>query len=145
MNLRTFAMSIVAASFAVTTSAQSSTTPATKDPAVKQQRAAAAQAQRTDRIDQLTKELGLTADQGTRLRAADDRRKQSLSELRSNSGGLDRTQQGERNNAIVAAFDEEVKGIMTPEQYTRYKELGRPKAVAPATPGTAPTPAPANE
>lgn len=137
MNLRSIALTALAIGFAAGTQAQSK---GTQDPQVKEQRAAAAQAQAPDRIAQLAKELQLTDDQTTRVRAAEERRRTSMTELRSGSGSLDRTQQGERNAAIMNTFEEEIKGIMTADQYTRYKEIGKPRAVPAQTPESKPAP-----
>ncbi len=144
MNLRSIALAVLALGLASATQAQSK---GTQDQQVKQQRAAAAQTQgqAPDRIAQLSKELQLSDDQTTRLRAADERRRASMTELRSGSGDLDRTQQGERSNAIMLAFEEEVKSIMTADQYTKYKELGKPRAIQAKSADTKPVAPPAAE
>ncbi|MDX9749667.1 MAG: hypothetical protein RBT71_01115 [Flavobacteriales bacterium] len=142
MNVRSIAIAALAIGFAAGTQAQSK---GTQDPQVKQQRTAAAQAQAPDRIAHLQKELQLTDDQTQRMRAAEERRRQSMTELRANSGGLDREEQGKRNATIMTAFEEELKGIMNADQFARYKELGKPRAVPARTLDTKPAPPPATE
>lgn len=135
MNVRTIAFTVLALALSGGIQAQSK---GTQDPEMHKQRLAAAQAQQAEeRIAGLSRELGLSEEQTKRLRAADERRRKDLSELRADAANTDRAAMSERNRTIMDTFENELRSLMTEEQYAKYTDWSKPKA-APAQQAPAP-------
>lgn len=76
------------------------------------------------RVQYLTKELGLSADQQTRLRpllATQRQQMQLLREQRTTNGRRQGTAQDLK--ATEAKFDEQLKTVLTPAQFTKFSAM----------------------
>jgi hypothetical protein len=76
------------------------------------------------RAQYLTKELGLSADQQTKLQSILLAQRQEMQALRDKvqTGGRQRGM-GQDLKASMAKYDAQVKGILTPDQYTKFTQL----------------------
>ncbi|TGE26024.1 hypothetical protein E5K00_12780 [Hymenobacter aquaticus] len=81
----------------------------------------------TRRSEQLTKELGLTADQSSRIKQILLTRDQEMQALRGQGKpeGADRAQMGAQMKANREKYDAQFKQVLTAEQYTKYTELAK--------------------
>jgi len=71
--------------------------------------------------DRLTTELGLTADQTTKVQAILLARTQEMQAMRGQArDGGDRSQMREQMQANRAKYDAQFKAVLTPDQYTKY-------------------------
>ena len=107
-----------------TVNAQNTTTPAkpTKDPAVMEERAA----ERADnRTGEMVTELGLSTDQAAKVEAINDRSAKSLAEVK--QAGLDDQAQKARMKVVRDGRDNELKAVLTPEQFEKMLVLRKEK------------------
>ena len=76
------------------------------------------------RVQYLAKELGLTADQQARLQPLLLAQRQQLQAMREQrtTGGR-RLGVGQDVKTAQARFDEQLKGVFTPEQFTRFSRM----------------------
>lgn len=76
------------------------------------------------RAQYLAKELGLSADQQARLQPVLLAQRQEIQALREKmqTGGRQRGM-GQDLKASMAKYDTQIKGILTPEQYTKFSQL----------------------
>lgn len=76
------------------------------------------------RAQYLAKELGLTADQQAKLQPILLAQRQEMQAMRDKvpTGGRQRGM-GQDLKASMAKYDAQIKGILTPEQYTRFSQL----------------------
>lgn len=75
--------------------------------------------------EQMTKELGLTAEQTTKVEAINARFAKSMTELR--SAGLDDTALKARGSALRDGRDHDLKSVLTTEQYEKMLSLRKAK------------------
>ena len=74
--------------------------------------------------ERLTKELGLTADQTTKVQAILLARTQEMQAMRGQArDGGDRSQMREQLLAGRAKYDAQFKAVLTPDQYTKYTAM----------------------
>ena len=74
--------------------------------------------------ERLTKELGLTADQTTKVQAIVLARTQDMQAMRGQArDGGDRSQMREQLLAGRAKYDAQFKAVLTPDQYTKYTAM----------------------
>ncbi|GAB3736696.1 hypothetical protein GCM10027594_17630 [Hymenobacter agri] len=75
--------------------------------------------------DRLSKELGLTADQTTKVQAILLARTQEMQAMRGQArdGSGDRSQMREQMQANRAKYDAQFKTVLTPDQYTKFTAL----------------------
>jgi periplasmic protein CpxP/Spy len=75
--------------------------------------------------ERLTKELGLTADQSTKVQAILLARTQEMQAIRGQArdGSGDRSQMREQMLAGRAKYDAQFKEVLTPDQYTKFTAL----------------------
>ncbi|MCC2545463.1 DUF4890 domain-containing protein [Hymenobacter sp. BT175] len=74
--------------------------------------------------ERLSKELGLTADQSTRIRQILLSREQEMQAMRGKrEAGTDRQALGQEMKASRARYDAQFKEVLTAEQYTRFTQL----------------------
>lgn len=81
--------------------------------------------QQADRRAQyLAKELGLTADQQTKLQPILLAQHQNMLSMRDKrQAGGDRQGMGQEMKATQAKYDEQIKAVLTPEQYTKFDQM----------------------
>lgn len=106
-------------------------------------------------IDSIATQLGLTDDQKTKVKAAMDDMMQQVRALRSDTS-LDQDARRAKIKDLRTDMNAKIKDILTPEQYTKWQQIGpgnrrRPAPVAapatsdlppaPSAPATAPAPA----
>ncbi len=99
-----------------------STANATKDPAVMEQRAAEKAEKRTE---EMTTELGLDADQTAKVKVINDRFAKSMAELK--QAGLKEDAQKERGKVLRRSRDNELKAVLTADQYEKMLVLRKEK------------------
>src|SRR6476469_9746660 len=74
--------------------------------------------------DRLTKELGLTADQTTKVQAILLARTQDMQAMRGQArDGGDRRQMREQLQANRAKYEAQFKEVLTPDQYTKFTAM----------------------
>ena len=74
--------------------------------------------------ERLTKELGLTADQTTKVQSIVLARTQDMQAMRGQArDGGDRSQMREQLLAGRAKYDAQFKAVLTPDQYTKYTAM----------------------
>lgn len=73
--------------------------------------------------DRLTKELGLSADQTTKVQAILLARTQEMQAMRGQVRDGDRGQLREQMQANRAKYDAQFKNVLTPDQYTKFTAL----------------------
>ena len=75
--------------------------------------------------ERLSKELGLTADQTTKVQAILLARTQDMQAMRGQArdGSGDRSQMREQMQANRAKYEAQFKEVLTPDQYTKYTAL----------------------
>ena len=74
--------------------------------------------------DRLSKELGLSADQTTKVQAILLARTQEMQAMRGQArDGGDRSQMREQMQANRAKYDAQFKEVLTPDQYTKFTAL----------------------
>ncbi len=74
------------------------------------------------RVDQLSTELNLTADQKTKVTAIMQEEATKSRELRSDTS-LSREQRAEKRRAIMQETSTKVKAVLTPDQRTKYDKI----------------------
>ncbi len=77
-----------------------------------------------ERVDKLSTDLQLTADQKSKISALFQKERQSAQEIRKDTS-LTRDQRREKTRALHADNNKELKAILTPEQFTKYQTLQR--------------------
>ena len=76
--------------------------------------------ERADKQTQrLTKALNLTEDQAAKVKTASLKRIQTMQNTRNEEKGKGK---GKKIKATMDEFDQEIKAILTPEQYTQYEK-----------------------
>ena len=78
-----------------------------------------------ERTEQMTTELGLNAEQTTKVEAINARFAKSMTELR--AAGLDDTARKARASALRDGRDHDLKGVLTAEQYEKMLTLRKEK------------------
>lgn len=73
--------------------------------------------------ERLTKELGLTADQTTKVQAILLARTQDMQAMRGQARDGDRSQMREQMQANRAKYEAQFKEVLTPDQYTKFTAL----------------------
>ena len=73
--------------------------------------------------ERLSKELGLTADQTTKVQAIMLARTQEMQAMRGQAGTGDRNQIREQMQANRAKYEAQFKEVLTPDQYTKFTAL----------------------
>ena len=76
------------------------------------------------RAKQLTTQLGLNAEQTEKVRQLTLTQAQQMQEMRTKVAGTgDRTAMRSNMQAAREQYDTQLKGILTPEQYTKYSQM----------------------
>jgi len=88
-------------------------------------------------LEQLTKELTLTADQTPKVKAALEARDQKMKDLRADTS-LSQEDRRAKMKTIRDDFTTAMKGILTADQFTAFQKLQRPVVVAPVAPAHRP-------
>ncbi|WP_019948033.1 hypothetical protein [Hymenobacter aerophilus] len=79
--------------------------------------------------DRLTKQLGLSADQRTRLVALEQARRDEMKTMRDQlQTGGDRTAMRQTMQTARTKYDTQLKDILTADQYTRYSQQREERA-----------------
>lgn len=73
------------------------------------------------RLDRLTKELNLTKDQQDKIKPILEDEQKQMEELRSSSGG--QRPDFEKMRDIRKSHDEQIRGVLTSDQQTKYDEM----------------------
>lgn len=82
--------------------------------------------ERADRLtEEMTKDLGLSADQRTKVEAINGSYAASMAKLQ--QAGLDESARKERMKAMRQDRDKELKAVLTPEQFSTMMELRKQK------------------
>jgi protein CpxP len=116
------------AAFALTvgTAAAQTTTPAMSDAGAMQGRGrmqGSPDEMAKRQAERLTKELGLTADQTTKVQAILLARTQEMQAMRGQGRDGDRSQMREQLLAGRAKYEAQFKEVLTPDQYTKFTAL----------------------
>ena len=112
----------LAAAFAATATTGFAQTPPAMPPATGQPKAPDQQADR--RAQYLAKELSLTADQQAQLTPILLAQRQDMLALRDKmQAGGRRAGMGQELKAAQAKYIEQIRAVLTPEQYTRFDQL----------------------
>lgn len=94
---------------------------ATAQPGTRPQ--ASPEQQATRRTQYLSKELSLSADQQARLQPILLAQGQELQRLRAQAGGAGRQGTGQQLKALQADYEQKIRAVLTPEQYTKFDQL----------------------
>ncbi len=78
-----------------------------------------------ERTEQMTTELGLSAEQTTKVEGINSRFAKSMTDLR--AAGLDDTARKARATALRDGRDHELKGVLTSEQYEKMLAIRKAK------------------
>jgi len=71
-------------------------------------------------LEQMKKDLNLTDDQATKVKAVMEERQKKMQELR---GETDREARREKMRSIMEESNKQMKKILTDEQYKKYEEM----------------------
>ncbi|PJJ47802.1 Spy/CpxP family protein refolding chaperone [Hymenobacter chitinivorans] len=114
------------AAFALTIGSAAAQTPSATPPAQgREHRQVSPDERATRRSEQLTKELGLTADQSSRIKQILLTREQEMQALRGQGKpeGADRAQLGAQMKANREKYDAQFKEVLTADQYAKFSQL----------------------
>ncbi|HEX8330115.1 MAG TPA: hypothetical protein VF629_21445 [Hymenobacter sp.] len=109
------------AALATTASTGFAQAPASAGPAATAQKSPDQQAAR--RAQYLTKELGLTADQQAKLEPILLAQRQDMQALRDKAQAGGRQGLGQELKASQAKYTEQIRAVLTPEQFTKFDQL----------------------
>ena len=73
------------------------------------------------RLEQLDKQLQLTADQKTKLKAYFDGERKKMQDMRADTS-LTREQRQEKMKAVRDDLSKEMKSVLTPDQFTKWEK-----------------------
>ena len=77
----------------------------------------------TQRVENLDKEVTLTADQKTKVTALFEEQSKKMQAMRAENPNMTQEQRREKMTAMREEQNKEMKKILTPEQFTKYEKI----------------------